>query len=110
MVFFVRKLYTILVMATPNSEQTVTATTDSVKATPPKRSTICHICNKEMYHEKALYGHRRWHTSEERELARQVASEDATSVVVGANEGEGSSKRMEIPDLNHPPPSDDLDA
>ncbi|KAL4572616.1 hypothetical protein LXL04_019396 [Taraxacum kok-saghyz] len=90
------------------------AGTNIISFTPPKtkrtKSVICPICKKDMCHEKALCGHIRWHTQEER-LAASIAIARALSsnVVVSGNgdEDEGPSKKYKLPDLNKSPPPEE---
>ncbi|KAJ0623574.1 putative transcription factor C2H2 family [Helianthus annuus] len=69
------------------------------KSKEKEKMSICPICNKNLCHEKALNGHIRWHTAEER------AKTFAATVTVEEQE----PKRFKVPDLNRSPPPEDGD-
>ncbi|KAI3683557.1 hypothetical protein L1987_84065 [Smallanthus sonchifolius] len=77
------------------------------------KSSICPVCKKDLCHEKALNGHMRWHSLEEREAAGiGIARALASGVVVVRNEDvrvQDSCKRAKVPDLNYLPPPEDED-
>ncbi|MFS7900796.1 putative transcription factor C2H2 family [Helianthus anomalus] len=79
------------------------------------KSAICLVCKRDLCHEKALNGHIRWHTQQEREAAgignaKAVAS--ASVVIRDANVRKPeTSKPVKLPDLNKSPPREaDKDA
>ncbi|CAI9265384.1 unnamed protein product [Lactuca saligna] len=86
-----------------------TPSADGILLATPRRPVICPICQKDLHHEKALCGHIRWHTHEERlaasrEIARALS---ANFVSRGGNGEQGPSKRFKLPDLNEPPPPEE---
>ncbi|MFS7988120.1 putative transcription factor C2H2 family [Helianthus anomalus] len=98
---------------------TSSSTTPRPMSSPSKnksKSAICRVCKRDLCHEKALNGHIRWHTQEEREAAgignaKVVAS---ASIVIGdadVPKSPESSKPFKLPDLNKSPPrEEDKDA
>ncbi|KAK1411949.1 hypothetical protein QVD17_32830 [Tagetes erecta] len=72
--------------------------------TKENKSGICPICNRNLYHEKALNGHVRWHTAAEREAAG-IGPSKSTRV-----EEQDDPKRIKVPDLNRSPPPEDGEA
>ncbi|KAD5803394.1 hypothetical protein E3N88_14754 [Mikania micrantha] len=72
---------------------------------PKEKSVICPVCNRNMYHEKALNGHIRWHTAQEREAAGLGTARSLASTVVV--EEQDAPKRAKVPDLNRSPPPED---
>ncbi|KAK1411950.1 hypothetical protein QVD17_32831 [Tagetes erecta] len=89
----------------PPSSSTKRPTTP---AKPKQRSSVCPVCKRNLYHERALNGHIRWHTVEEREAAGiSIARALASAVVVEEPE---AVKRAKVPDLNRSPPPEDGEA
>ncbi|KAL7587056.1 hypothetical protein Lser_V15G39727 [Lactuca serriola] len=87
-----------------------TPSADGILLGTARRPVICPICKKDMYHEKALCGHIRWHTQEERLAASRDIARALSANVVSGQRGDGEqgpSKRFKLPDLNEPPPSED---
>ncbi|KAI3683556.1 hypothetical protein L1987_84064 [Smallanthus sonchifolius] len=73
----------------------------------PSKTAICPVCKRNMYHDKALNGHIRWHTAEEREAAG-VGTARALANAIVVEEPE-VTKRAKLPDLNRSPPPEDGD-
>ncbi|KAI3781337.1 hypothetical protein L2E82_11349 [Cichorium intybus] len=99
---------------TPPADRLVTGTSSSSLGTQRVRrskSVICPICKKDMCHEKALCGHIRWHTHEERQAASSDIARALSSNFSSGHGGEeqGPSKRFKVPDLNKPPPPEEDD-
>ncbi|CAH1433285.1 unnamed protein product [Lactuca virosa] len=87
-----------------------TPSADRIIIGTARKSVICPICKKDMYHEKALCGHIRWHTQEERLAASRDIARALSANFVSGQRGDGEqgpSKRFKLPDLNHPPPPED---
>ncbi|KAI3515026.1 hypothetical protein L1887_13775 [Cichorium endivia] len=98
---------------TPPADRLVTGTSSSLGTQRVRRSksVICPICKKDMCHEKALCGHIRWHTHEERQAASSDIARALSSNFSSGHGGEeqGPSKRFKVPDLNKPPPPEEDD-
>ncbi|KAI3826462.1 hypothetical protein L1987_00510 [Smallanthus sonchifolius] len=79
----------------------------STPVKPKEKTAICPVCKRNMYHDKALNGHIRWHTAEEREAAGVGTSRALANAIVV--EEQEVTKRAKVPDLNRSPPPENGD-
>merc|ERR1711874_376497 len=94
---------------TVTGSSSVAASSSSPLTPVSGKDVQCPICLKNLYHEKAVCGHIRWHTQGERD-AKSVQIQRTLALSRQVDDAVHIAKKIKIPDLNEVwKPEDDDD-